>query len=53
MQALTAFLQAGPNPDGTLTISMNPATPVSPFAIMAVSDPNAAVQLLGLSATYE
>lgn len=53
MQALTAFLQAGPNPEGTLTISMNPATPVSPFAVMGISDPNAAIQLLGLSATYE
>lgn len=53
MEAIVAFLQAGPNPDGTLTISMNPATPVSPFAIMGVADPDSAVQLLGLSATYQ
>ena len=53
MEALTSFLQAAPNPDGTLTISMNPSTPFSPLMLMSVTDPDAAVQLLGLSASYQ
>lgn len=53
MEALTSFLQAAPNPGGTLTISMNPSTPFSPLMLMGVTDPDTAVQLLGLSATYQ
>lgn len=53
MAALTSFLQAGANPDGTLTMSLDPSTPFSPLMLMGVSDPDAAAQLLGLSITYQ
>jgi len=53
MQALTSFLQAGTNPDGLLTVTLNPSTPFSPLMLMGVGDPDSAAQLLGLSITYQ
>jgi hypothetical protein len=53
MQALTSFLQAGSNPEGTLTMSLNPDTPFSPLALMGIADPDTAIQMMGLLITYQ
>ncbi len=46
------FMRAGPHPESTLTITMNPPVPFSPLMLMDIADPDAAAQLLGLSVMH-
>jgi len=53
IRALTAFLEAGTTPEGMLTISVNPATPFSPFELAAAEDLDSVVEIMGLSIDYQ
>jgi hypothetical protein len=53
MNALLAFMNDLPNPSGTLSVDVAPPSPVNPMALMSIASPDAAVQTLGLTVTYE
>ncbi|MEQ9812973.1 MAG: hypothetical protein RLO50_09330 [Azospirillaceae bacterium] len=53
LDAIIAFLQDHATPGGTLTVDLAPPNPVNPMMLMSITNPDAAVEMLGATVTYQ